>query len=936
MPDDHSDTIAGATSVSLGTPFSGVVDHDQDRDKFAIQLTAGQSYTFSVYLNNMTTNMSLSLYEPDGDRVAYTNHHDREDSLKFNFLSFSYMAQETKTVYLSVDHYTHNSFFSFENTYSGTVVAHEDDFPNRFGAPSETFNAGDTVEGAINFVDDVDVVRFNVEEGGIYRIVFDEATAPLTPNLNYMSWSGGRWFTSNWADTIETGGELLFLADSDDPVEFYLKGTAPSNYSYTIEKIGDDDHQATRHTHRSTMESPTNATRLGANTPIEGSIAYDFDADAFSFFGSRDSSYALTIEYLTPDTLKGVDMSFLRLNADWWPNYTRTDSVAHVTFEWTSIEHSKYDFEIGNFFSSNQNTSFTGDYSIYVVDITDLQSRTGDEFNNLINASDESEFIQAFGGDDTVESGKGADKVYLGGGNDTVFVGGGAEQFHGGSGHDRISYFNSRNGVNINLQTNEVSGSWASNDTISGFESVDGSEFGRDVIRGTSGANTIRTFGGNDKVYAGKGSDTVLLGDGNDYVRVGGGAEVFHGGAGTDHISYYDSRNGVTINLETDEVSGSWASNDTISGFENVSGSKTGDDTITGTSGANKIKTYGGDDIIHAGGGNDKVYAGKGNDTVNLGDGNDYVRVGGGREEFHGGDGNDYLSYYDSRNGVNVNLETNEVSGSWASNDTISGFENVSGSKTGDDTITGTSGANMIRTYGGDDNIFAGDGNDTVYAGKGNDRVFLGEGDDYVFAGGGAEYFDGGYGHDIISYRDSRAGVVIDLQADMVSGSWAVNDTIKNFESAAGSQSGHNKIFGTSGTNHLDGFDGNDTLYGRDGNDVLTGRDGNDELYGGVGNDRLSGGTGNNALIGGAGADTFEFDLEALIGGQSSRSVIQDFEDDVDTIRIYTTRSVGNDISDYAQQVGDDLLLEVNSQVSLMIWDMTLAALQDDVVFELV
>lgn len=79
-----------------------------------------------------------------------------------------------------------------------------------------------------------------------------------------------------------------------------------------------------------------------------------------------------------------------------------------------------------------------------------------------------------------------------------------------------------------------------------------------------------------------------------------------------------------------------------------------------------------------------------------------------------------------------------------------------------------------------------------------------------------------------------------------------------------------------------------------------------------------------------------EFDLEALISGQSSHSVNRDFENDVDTIRVYTTSSVGNDISDYAQQVGDDLLLEVNSQVSLMIWDMTLAALQGDVVFELV
>ncbi|MGB0966616.1 MAG: pre-peptidase C-terminal domain-containing protein [Halocynthiibacter sp.] len=274
------------------------------------------------------------------------------------------------------------------------------------------------------------------------------------------------------------------------------------------------------------------------------------------------------------------------------------------------------------------------------------------------------------------------------------------------------------------------------NDTITGNS-------GNNTLRGQSGNDTISGGAGDDRVYTGSGTDIVHLGDGDDYVKVGGGLEAFHGGAGNDYISYYDSSNGVNINLKTNVVSGSWAGNDTISGFESASGSKTGHDKIYGTSGANKIKTYGG---------NDKVYAGKGTDEVHLGDGDDYVKVGGGLEVFHGGDGYDYISYYDSSNGVKVDLRSNAVSGSWAVNDTISGFEGASGSKTGHDKIYGTDGSNKIKTYGGNDKLYGRGGDDKLYGGDGEDRFDGGAGTDLLYGGADADvfHFDHGEDHDII------------------------------------------------------------------------------------------------------------------------------------------------------------------------------------------
>ena len=490
--------------------------------------------------------------------------------------------------------------------------------------------------------------------------------------------------------------------------------------------------------------------------------------------------------------------------------------------------------------------------------------------------------IRTYGGDDRIYSGDGNDIVQAGDGDDYVRVADGANSFDGGAGDDYISYYDSADGVIVDLAANTASGGLADDDTINSFEGISGSKLGDDEITGTSGANTIRTYGGKDRIFSGDGDDEVFAGDGNDYVRAANGTNTYDGGAGTDRISYYDSAVGVDVNLETNVVSGGLADGDTISNFENLSGSRLGDDEITGTSGANKIKTYGGDD---------RVYSGDGDDIVETGDGDDYVRVANGANTFDGGDGDDYISFYDSVDGVTLNLETNTASGGLADDDTINNFESVSGSKLGDDDITGTSGANTIRTYGGDDRIISGDGDDVVQAG---------DGDDYVRAGDGANNFDGGVGtDDYISYYDSVDGVTLNLGTNVTSGGFAADDTISNFESAGGSKTGNDDITGSSGDNRI-------KTYG--GDDVLNGLQGDDKLYGGTG------------------ADTFHFGLNG------DNDVIKDFEDDVDNIVFDNFVFGAGDAFDFASQVGSDVVFDFGGGDTLTVEDITIADLTDDVI----
>lgn len=103
---------------------------------------------------------------------------------------------------------------------------------------------------------------------------------------------------------------------------------------------------------------------------------------------------------------------------------------------------------------------------------------------------------------------------------------------------------------------------------------------------------------------------------------------------------------------------------------------------------------------------------------------------------------------------------------------------------------------------------------------------------------------------------------------------------------------GNDHLYGVSGLDKLWGQFGNDSLWGGSkhdllvgglGHDTLDGGSGRDRLFGGAGNDILSGGIGRDKLHGGTGADAFVFKA----GWAVDR--VSDFEDDVDTIILYSS-----------------------------------------------
>ena len=222
-------------------------------------------------------------------------------------------------------------------------------------------------------------------------------------------------------------------------------------------------------------------------------------------------------------------------------------------------------------------------------------------------------------------------------------------------------------------------------------------------------ADCTANFGtsGNDTLTGSGDPDCIIGLAGDDTLKGGGGADKLDGGAGTDTASYAGSAHGVIVDLSISTGQAaegiSPAGGDVLSNIENITGSG-GNDTLTGDASAN---------VINGGAGNDVIEGGAGADTMT------------------GGAGIDTLSYANqvSNVGVLADIGTPEFEDGDAEGDTVSGFENIIGTKY-PDTLYGDDNDNVIIGNGGADELYGRGGTDTVSYAASDDSVV------FNFAGG--------------------------------------------------------------------------------------------------------------------------------------------------------------------------------------------------------
>ncbi len=171
-----------------------------------------------------------------------------------------------------------------------------------------------------------------------------------------------------------------------------------------------------------------------------------------------------------------------------------------------------------------------------------------------------------------------------------------------------------------------------------------------------------------------------------------------------------------------------------------------------------------------------------------------------------------------------------------------------------DNKIVGDNDNNTLRGTDRNDLIQGLSGDDSLFGYGGLDRLLGGSGDDFLYGGLGADELLGGPGSDRVLYRDSSAGVVVDLRDPSRNTGEARGDTYASIENISGSTY-DDKLYGTDDANIIFAGFGKDTLLGRGGGDLLFGGEDDDLLQGGDGNDFLNGGGGADELKGGSGID---------------------------------------------------------------------------------
>jgi Ca2+-binding RTX toxin-like protein len=529
-------------------------------------------------------------------------------------------------------------------------------------------------------------------------------------------------------------------------------------------------------------------------------------------------------------------------------------------------------------------------------------------------------------GDDTIEGLAGNDTLVGNGGNDSLLGGDGADSVVGGDGNDTLS-----GGFNATLDGGlgddvYLAGSGQTIVDAGGHDEIITADTNmgplpagiEDLILrgqmfdavgiGNELNNVIRNEGPTafGHLDGGDGNDTLIGGPGtsNQFQFFAGsgniGDNVVDGGAGSFGILNVGGFSGVVADFHTGMVTGGGNGGSGSVSFTNIQeidGGNFDDRLIADDAG----RSLGG------GSGSDTLIGGAGNDTMTfIASSNTH-----GTDSIDGGGGVDKLVADSGDTAFTIDLAAGTLSSANGSA-TLANIENAIGGRLGD-TISGTSGTNILQGDLGDDllvgrdgadSLDGGAGNDTLDGGTGNDTLIGedgefsfganlltgGDGADSLVGGGGNDTLDGGAGFDtlvsgsgadeflftvapsaanadrIFDFTSGSDKIALDATVHPnagASGNFAAGDA--RFFAAAGATGGHDAddrvIYDTSTGNLWYDADGNGsgaaqrigTLTGAP---TLVATDITIVNGGGGGGSTITGTSGDDNLVGASGDDT--------------------------------------------------------------------------------
>ena len=369
--DDHSNSPASATEISVGESLTASVDSWVDSDYFRFQAEEGRLYHIVVSDDrgyNKAYGTHSTLFGPDG----VTPERTFSQSSGQLGARIVWQAPASDSYYLRVESGQQEVEVY---TLTITLLPEEDDYGNDPSTAHE-IGIGEFVEGLIGQLDDRDYFKFTANEGRVYRIDVHSQLQQNRPDV-VLHGPGGtlqeaRSFSSRGSDTERILWSATSQGDYYVSVEFRHRNLVGS-YTLRVDAIAGmvDDHS----------DGASNATVLSIGETVSGDLDYEFDLDYFKFSAEEGQGYRVNIDYggwlnHSNPSLYASD-GFTPEPLD---KYTYEDRDGY-RLVWMAPESGTYHLEVKSFLGA------TGEYTITVTAVEAGPDDHGDDAETATDIS---------------------------------------------------------------------------------------------------------------------------------------------------------------------------------------------------------------------------------------------------------------------------------------------------------------------------------------------------------------------------------------------------------------------------------------------------------------------------------------------------------------------------------------------------------------------